>query len=93
MLISHTLSSTVIYVIVSKCCKGYFDRKLSGNKFYRFVTHEGKNKPYKVGLMIRFIAILNYALKNIICSLGGIHYFAYMITYIPLSMQSATMYL
>lgn len=93
MLISHTVSSTVIYVIIGTCLKNFFDEKLKHSRFYRFVLHEGKKNPISVGLLIRSIAILNYALKNVICSLGGLGYFAYMITYVPMSMLSATLYI
>ena len=93
MLISHTLSSTIIFVVIKSCLKNFFDARLKHSRFYRFVLHEGKNNPISVGLLIRSIGILNYALKNLICSLGGLGYFSYMITYVPMSMLSATLYI
>lgn len=77
--LSHLISASIIYFIVTKCFKSYFVKRFKENILFKLVMEESRRKPVKVTFVIRFIEVQEM-LKNTLISLGPTSYFTFIWT-------------
>ena len=90
-IIARTLSSSVIYFLVRKCCLDFVKRRFRKNIFFRFVLKEGAERPWTMGVLIRFLSF-EPTIKDILVVLGDISFWKYIITLFPQAILFSLMY-
>jgi uncharacterized membrane protein YdjX (TVP38/TMEM64 family) len=91
LMASHFLAASCLYYLVRSCCRVWLVRKYKDAVFFKFVMKESRTRPCLVGMLVRFLSV-QPTIKNVLCALGEIRYWTYIVTLYPNSLLYGFVY-